>query len=71
MGLCNVEMVVRGVGSADEDLLNALQLRLEGLGAEGVAIVFYPEDGEIGLCFDINEEDLLGLSKPEGDRAAA
>lgn len=69
--MLNLHVVIRGVSSADEDRLGTLQDRLEELGAEGVAVAFYPEDEEVGLVFDIEEEKLLGLLESKGDRAAA
>lgn len=71
MTVLNLHVVIRGVSSADEDRLGTLQDRLEELGAEGVAVAFYPEDEEVGLVFDIEEEKLLGLLESKGDRAAA
>ena len=69
--MLHVQVVVRGVSSADEDYLGRLVDGLEASGAEGIAVCFYPEDNEMGMAFDIEEDKLGGLAQPEGGRRAA
>lgn len=66
-----VQVVIRRVGSADEDQLAALQDNVEGLGGDGVAAIFFPQDEELGLCFQVKEEVLERLLQPAAARVAA
>lgn len=67
----SVQTTIGGVDSVDEDQLERLTEQLEKLGAEGVAVVFWPEDREITMMFDIEEGTLGRVLQPEGSRAAA
>lgn len=68
VGVC---VILRGVDQAGEEYLEGLTDRLEELGAIGPAVVFYPEDKEISMTFDIEEEALGRVLQPERSRAAA
>lgn len=69
--MLNVQLSIRGVSSADENRLTEIVDALERRGADGVAVVHYPEDEEIGIMFDIEEDALGRVLQPEGSRAAA
>lgn len=69
--MLDVQVVVRGVGSASEDYLEGVQSRLEQLGADSPAVIFFPLDNELGMKFQIEEEVLGRLLQPEADRVAA
>lgn len=67
----DVSLVIRQVGAVSDDHLLHLTERLTDLGAVDPAVVYYPEDNEIGFMFQIKEDTLGRLLQPEGDRAAA
>lgn len=69
--MLSVQVVVRGITSGDEDYLAGIVDKLEQIGGSGVAVAYYPEDNEIGVMFDIEEEVLGGLLESGADRAAA
>lgn len=69
--MLDVQIVVRRVSSTDEDQLAALQDRLECLGAEDAAVIFFPNDKELGMQFQIKEEVLGELLQPVATSAAA
>lgn len=68
----DVQVVVRGVSSADEDQLEGFTERLRSvLGVEDPAVVFWPQDKELGACFQIKEEVLAELLQPLATSEAA
>lgn len=70
--MLDVQVAVRGVSSADENQLEALQLKLAALfGAEDPAVIFWPRESELGVQFQIKEEVLGELLKPEAGCIAA
>lgn len=67
-----VSVAVRGVGSANEDQLEALTERLKMLlGANEASVIFWPQDKELGVCFQIKEEVLEQLLQPDESSLAA
>jgi hypothetical protein len=62
--LLEVSVTVRSVGSADEDQLEGLTERLRGLVGDEAAVIFWPQDQELGACFQIKEEVLDQLLQP-------
>lgn len=70
--MLDVQIAVRGVSSADENQLEALQLKLAALfGAHDPAVIFWPQENELGAQFQIKEEVLGELLEPEADCLAA
>lgn len=69
--LYEVQVVIRRVGSADEDQLAALQDHIEDLGGIGVAPIYFPRDEELGICFQVKEEVLERLLQPARTSLAA
>lgn len=70
--MLDVQVAIRGVSSTDEDQLEALQQKLAALyGAQDVAIIFWPQETELGMQFQIEEEVLGQLLEPEAGRVAA
>lgn len=68
----DVQVAVRGVSSADENQLEALQLKLAAIfGIEDPAVIFWPKDNELGVQFQMKEEVLGQLLEPEAGRFAA
>ena len=52
-----VQVVVRGLDSANEDQLEGLSDRITHLlGAIDPAVIYWPKDKELGACFQIEEE---------------
>jgi hypothetical protein len=67
-----VQIVVRGVGSATEDQLEGLSERVALLlGVEEPAVIYWPRDKELGACFQIEEEVLEQLLQPGESSLAA
>jgi len=69
--LYEVTVTVRGVGSADEDQLEGLAERLRGFVGDDAAVIFWPQDQELGACFQIKEEVLEQLLQPVESSLAA
>ena len=70
--LYDVQVAIRGVHSADETQLAAIQERLEAqYGAKDIAVIYWPTDTELGMQFQIREEVLERLFEPVVASAAA
>ena len=68
----DVQIAVRGVGSANADQLEALQMKLTALfGAQDPAVAFWPQENELGAQFQIEEEVIGQLLEPEAGSLAA
>lgn len=70
--LVDVQLSVRGGRPLDETLLEQLQLKLaEHTGVHDPAVVYWPQDNELGIQFQVEEEILGQLLEPEAGRLAA
>ena len=70
-GVLEVQVVIRGVLSAETEELEALTENLRILGADDPAVVFWPRNDEIGMQFQLKECVFGQLLEPKGDCLAA
>lgn len=69
--MLEIQVVVRGIDSAEVEELEALAENLRALGAGDPAVVFWPRNDEIGMQFQLTEEVFGQLLEPKGDCLAA